>query len=130
VSPWFPKLNVVIAAIVVTIGFALIWNPIPIPVVALAGVGFAGLLLWLATTPRHAWAWASLFLGLESISWPVVQLIKLRLAGIVEPSEEQMRNLVSNLFLGVLFATFWLTLAYGIFRWIRRSEGETTTAKP
>jgi hypothetical protein len=29
-----------------------------------------------------------------------------------------------------VFATFWLTLAYGIFRWIRRSDRETIAAKP
>jgi hypothetical protein len=39
------------------------------------------------------------------------------------PSEEQMtEHLMSNAFLGVFFATFWLTFAYGIFRLIRRTE--------
>jgi hypothetical protein len=128
-SGWLPKLNAVVAAIVVTIGFALVWNPIPISVVIVSGLGFAALLLWLGTTPRHAWAWASLFLGLESLTWAAMPLIKLQLARPVELSEEQIRDLAEHLFPGILFATFWLTLAYGIFRWIRRSEEQIPDAR-
>jgi hypothetical protein len=129
-SQWFPKLNAIIAAIVVTFGFALVWNPIPISVVIVAGVGFAVLLLWLGSTPRHAWAWASLFLGLESLTWAAMPLIKLQAARPAEPSAEQMGTLLSNVFFGVVFATFWQTHAYRIFRWIRPSDRETNAAKP
>jgi hypothetical protein len=121
-SEWVPKVNAVAAGVVVTFGFTMAWNPIPVAWAVAAGVGFVALLVWLGTTPRHVWAWACLFLGLESLSWPVGELIKLRMSGMAEPTEEQMKELVGTMFLGIFFATFWLTFAYGIFRWIKRSE--------
>src|SRR5438093_13760757 len=121
-----PKFNALIAAILVTIGFTMVWNPIPVSWAVVAGLGFTALLLWVGTTARHTWAWACLFLGLESLSWPAVQMIKLRMSGVAEPSEDQMRELVGTMFLGVFFATFWLTFAYGVFRWIKRGEEPDT----
>src|SRR5205823_1542123 len=116
-----PKLNAVVAAILVTIGFTMVWNLIPVSWAVVAGLGFTALLLWVGTTARHTWAWACLFLGLESLSWPAVQMIKLRMATSAL-SDDQMKDMVGTLFLGVFFATFWLTFAYGIFRLIRRTE--------
>ena len=126
-ADWFPKLNVLIAAVLVTIGFTMAWNPIRVSLVVAAGLVFTALLLWLGTTPRHTWAWACLFLGLESLSWPMIQMIKLRVtASFEQATDEQMQSLVADLIFGIVFATFWLTFAYGIFRAIRRSESETT----
>ena len=121
-SDWALKLNAVAAGVVVTFGFTMAWNPIPVSWAAMAGVGFTALLVWLGTTPKHVWAWACLFLGLESLSWPAVQMIKLQMSGVAEPSEDQLKELVGTSFLGIFFATFWLTFAYGIFRWIKRGE--------
>ena len=123
-SEWTPKLNALAAGVLVTIGFTLVWNPIPVSWAAGAGLGFTALLFWLGTTPRHVWAWACLFLGIESLSWPAVQMIKLKMSGVVAPSEDQMKELVGTAFLGIFFATFWLTFAYGIFRWIARGENQ------
>jgi hypothetical protein len=123
---WLPKLNILIAATLVTIGFVMVWTPIPVSWVVAAGLGFVVLLLWVGRTPRHVWGWACLFLGLESLSWPAVQIFKLRMAGVEAPSEEQMSQVVASGFLGVFFATFWLTFAYGIFRWIRRTQTAQT----
>ena len=121
-ADWLPRLNAVIAAILVTIGFTMVWNPIPVSWAVAAGLGFTALLLWIGTTARHTWAWACLFLGLESLSWPAVQMIRLKMGGVAEPSEDQMKELIGTSFLGVFFATFWLTFAYGVFRWIKRAE--------
>ena len=121
-SDWTLKLNAVAAGVVVTLGFTMVWNPIPLSLAVLAGLGFTALLVWLGTTPKHIWAWACLFLGLESLSWPAVQMIKLQMSGTAEPSEDQMKELVGTMFLGIFFATFWLTFAYGVFRWIKRGE--------
>ncbi len=121
-SEWTPRINAVAAGVVVTVGFTMVWNPIPVSWAVAAGVGFTALLVWLGTTPRHVWAWACLFLGLESLSWPAVELIKLRMSGMAEPTEEQMQELIGTMFLGIFFATFWLTFAYGLFRWIKRGE--------
>jgi hypothetical protein len=122
-SNWVPKLHPVLAGILITIGFTMVWNPIPVAWTVAAALGFTALLLWLGTTPRHTWAWACLFLGLESLSWPAVQLVKLRMSGVSTLSQEQMQELVGNAFFGIFFATFWLTFAYGLFRWIRRAGG-------
>jgi len=121
-SDWTPKLNAVAASVVVTFGFTLVWNPIPLSWTVLAGLGFTALLVWLGPTPKHVWAWACLFLGLESLSWPAVQMIKLKMSGVAEPSEDQMKELVGTMFLGIFFATFWLTFAYGLFRWLKRAD--------
>src|SRR5436853_4765268 len=119
-AEWLPRLNAVAAAILVTIGFTMVWNPIPVSWAVAAGLGFTALLLWIGTTPRHTWAWACLFLGLESLSWPAVQIFKSGMAGA--PSDEQTASLMGNSLLGIFFATFWLTFAYGIFRLIRRTD--------
>ena len=121
-SEWTPKLNAVTAGVVVTIGFTMVWNPIPVSWAVAAGLGFTALLAWLGTTPGYVWAWAFLFLGLESLSWPAVEIIKLRVSGVAELSEEQMKDLVPTLFMGVICATFFLSFAYGVFRWIKRGE--------
>jgi len=129
-TDWLPRFNVLTAAVLVTIGFALVWDPISVLWVVVAGLGFTALLQWVGRTPRHVWAWACLFLGLESLSWPMVQLMKLRMSGAAVSSEDQMREVVGSLFLGLFFATFWLTFAYGVFRWIRRAESQGPTAEP
>jgi hypothetical protein len=121
-SNWTPRINAVAAGVFVTIGFTMAWNPIPVSYAVIAGLGFTALLVWLGTTPGYVWAWASLFLGLESLSWPLVEIIKLRMGGVMEPSEEQMKELVPTLFMGVICATFFLSFAYGVFRWIKRGE--------
>jgi hypothetical protein len=118
-------LNALVAAVFVTIGFTLVWNPIPIFLTLIAGLGFMAVLLRIGTTAPHVWAWACLFLGIESLSWSIVQVVKLRMV-TVPPSEEQLIAAMGNAFLGVFFATFWLTFAYGIFRWIRRNDSAGT----
>jgi len=120
-------LNALIASVFVTIGFTMVWDPIPASWAIIAGLGFTGLLFWVGTTARHVWAWACLFLGLESLSWPALQFIKLRMAN-ASPDEDQLVSVMGNAFLGIFFATFWLTFAYGIFRWIRRTESAEGTS--
>jgi hypothetical protein len=127
-SDWTPRINAVAAGVVVTFGFTMVWNPIPLSWTVMAGLGFTALLVWLGPTPKHVWAWACLFLGLESLSWPAMQLIRLKMSGVTELSEDQMKELAGTMFLGIFFATFWLTFAYGLFRWIKR--GETPDESP
>jgi hypothetical protein len=119
-------LNALIASVVVMIGFYVVWNPVPVSWTVIAGLGFMAVLLWVGTTAPHVWAWACLFVGLESLSWPIVQFVKLRVSG-APPTEDQLIAAMWNAFLGVFFATFWLTFAYGIFRWIRRTDSAETT---
>ncbi len=114
-------LNALVASGFVTIGFTLVWNLIPVYLTVVAGLGFLAILLWVGTTVPHVWAWACLFLGIESLSWSIIQFVKLRM-GSVPPSEDQVIAAMGDAFMGVFFATFWLTFAYGIFRWIRRTD--------
>src|SRR2546425_10646596 len=97
-SDWALTLNAVAAGVVVAFGFTMAWNPIPVSWAVLAGLGFVALLVWLGTTPKHVWAWACLFLGLESLSWPAVPMIKLQMSGVTEPNEDQMKELVGTSF--------------------------------
>ena len=41
---------------------------------------------------------------------------------MTKPSEDQMVELLHAGVFGVIFATFWLSFAYGVFRWIKRTE--------
>ncbi len=52
----------------------------------------------------------------------MVQMIKLKQGGVAEPSEDQTIELLRAGVFGVIFATFWLTFANGVFRWIKRGE--------
>src|SRR2546425_13174762 len=104
-SEWTIKLNAVAAGVVVTFGFTMAWNPIPVSWAVLAGLCFIVLLVWLDTTPKHVWAWACLLLGLESLSWPTVQMIKLQMSGVTEHSDDPMVELLHAGVFGVIFAT-------------------------
>src|SRR2546428_4529837 len=115
-SDWTLKLNAVAAGVVVAFGFTMAWNPIPVSWAVLAGLGFTALLVWLGTTPKHVWAWACLFLGLESLSWPAVQMINLQMSGLTEPNEHHMVELLHAVVFGFIFASFCLTIASRHFR--------------
>jgi len=39
---------------------------------------------------------------------------------------KSLKELIGTVCLGIFFATFWLTFAYGVFRWIKRDEPPET----
>ena len=109
------RFNAVLGSLVVTLGFWVMWGKL-VPSVAVAlALGVAAFLAWQGKTVATVWAWVTLLVGLESLAWPILTMVRIRLA-TAEPTEEQMGTLASSVLLGVPFAIFWLTFAYGIFK--------------
>jgi hypothetical protein len=127
-----PQLHVVLGAIVVTIGFWLVWGGLPTPVVALAALAAAGFLTWQGTTIAHVWAWTCLLLGFASAAWPMATMVQVRMAAgeaaAAEPSDEQIGLILTAVVAGLFSSVFWVSFGIGIFRWIKRKEAEQAGA--
>src|SRR6185436_4967146 len=77
--------------------------------------GVAGFLIWQGRTIGLVWAWATLLLGLESLAWPIITMVQVRLA-TTEPNDEQMGTILSAVLMGLFSAVFWITFSYGFFK--------------
>lgn len=123
-----PQLHAVLGAIVVTIGFWLVWDGLPIPVVVIAALAVAGFLAWQGSTIAHVWAWTCLLLGFASAAWPMATMVQVRMAAgeaaVAEPSDEQMGLILTAVVAGLFSSVFWISFGGGIFRWIKRKELE------
>ncbi len=126
---WTPQLNAVLAAIVVTIGFWIVWGELPAMVAALSAFGLAVALAFLGRTIAAVWAWATLLLGLESLAWPIMTMWQLRGLG-PQPSDEAMSQILTAIVGGLFSSIFWLTFAIGIFRWNRAKTTSEPEAPP
>jgi hypothetical protein len=115
------RLNAVLGSLIVTIGFWITWGELSPTVAAVVALAAAGFLVWRGRTIAMVWAWATLLLGIESLSWPVVTMVRTRLAG-PEPTDEQMTALLASVVFGLFSAVFWITFSYGIFRWTRQEK--------
>jgi hypothetical protein len=120
---WMLRLNAALASLVVALGFWMIWATLPLPVTLAVALGVGVFLAWQAATIGAVWAWATLLLGLESLAWPIVTMVTLRLT-TEEPSDQQMGMILTAVLFGLFSAIFWLTFSYGIFKWTRRKGGE------
>ena len=123
-------LNAVLGSLVVTVGFWLIWGEIPPALAVVWALLVAGFLIWQGSTIAAIWAWVTLFLGLESLTWPVVTMVRVRMTA-TEPTEQEMGLILTALLFGLFSAIFWLTFSYGIYRRFIRKETEAveTTGK-
>jgi hypothetical protein len=118
-----PHLHAVLGAVVVTIGFWLAAGAVPLEMLAAVALGVAGFLAWQGTTLGRIWAWASLLLGLDSLAWPVVTMI--RISRVTEqPDDQQMGMILTAVVAGLFASVFWLSFGWGIFRWAKRKELE------
>jgi hypothetical protein len=127
---WQIQVNAGLASVVVALGFWLMWGEIPVALVVLLGLAVAGFLVWQSRTVVAVWAWATLFLGLESLAWPIITMVQVRMAG-GEPTEEQMGRILTAMLFGLFSAIFWMTFAYGMFKWMRKkAEEEAALVKP
>lgn len=123
---WTSQLHAVLGAIAVTIGFWLVWGELPVALVAAIALAAAGFLVWQGTTIAHVWAWTCLLLGFASAAWPVATMVQVRMeaAGAAEPSDEQMGLILTAVVAGLFSSVFWVSFAFGVFRWIKRKELE------
>jgi hypothetical protein len=118
-----PRVHAVLGSLVVTVGFWLIWKELPVVVVALVGVGLAGLLTYLGPTVGAVWAWATLLLGVECLAWPFVTMVQVRMV-TTEPTDQQMGEILTAVLWGLPSGVFWTTMAWGLFKRLAKPAGE------
>lgn len=112
---WTPQVNAFLGSAVVTVGAWLAWDQLSLFGTALLFVSLAGFLIWQGKTLGIIWAWSTLFLGLESLIWPILVMAR-NWSATAEPSDEEMSIMLSSLLMGLFSAVFWLTFSYGLFK--------------
>lgn len=115
------KLHAVAGAVVVTVGFWLAVGAVPRELLAAIALGVAGFLVWQGTTLGRLWAWASLLLGLDSLAWPIVTMVRISRAA-EQPTDQQMGLILTSVVAGLFASVFWVSFAWGVFRWVQRRE--------
>lgn len=118
---WTPQLNAVLGSVVVTVGFWLTWGEFPLAGVVMLAVGVAGFLVWRGSTIAAVWAWTTLLLGVESLSWPIVTMIRIRQSGS-DPTAQEMGQILTSVLFGLFSAIFWVTFSYGLFKRMAKVE--------
>jgi hypothetical protein len=108
---------------VVTIGLWLLVGTFPLVFGVTFTIGLALLLAWKCPSIGYIWSASTLLLGLESLAWPVLQMVDLQTLGPEPPLEELQRIFTAVLF-GLFSGVFWMTFAYGIFK---RTRGDRHT---
>lgn len=121
--PWAAWLNALLATLVVTTGAWLVWAPFPTGWAL--GLLFAVLLfhltlVWRGTSIGIVWAWGTLLLGLESLAWPVTEMVRMR--AMSQPTEEEMGQVLNAVLFGLFSSVFWTTFALGLFKRAHRTE--------
>jgi hypothetical protein len=109
------QLNAVLGSLVVTCGLWLIWADAPPAILALVVVTLAALLNWGTSSLPAMWMWATGLIGLESLAWPMLTMIRVKMTGR-EPTEQEMGIILTAMLFGLFSSIFWLTFSYGIFK--------------
>lgn len=112
---WLLRLHAILGSLVVTIGFWLTWGTLTTPVLMALSLGIVAFLLWRAPSLPAIWAWTTLLLGIESLTWPILTMLRVRMES-TEPTDQQMGDILTSVLFGFFSAIFWLTFAYGIFK--------------
>ncbi|MGH7164392.1 MAG: hypothetical protein ACREIS_02575 [Nitrospiraceae bacterium] len=126
---WVQRLNAVLGSLVVTVGFWLIWGDLSLALALVLALAVVAVLAWRGSTVAEVWAWALALLGLESLAWPVVTMVRVRMQSS-EPTEQQMGVILTAVLFGLFSSIFWLTFSYGLFRWIGREKEEIKADQP
>ncbi len=124
---WVVRINAVVGSLVVTLGFWLIWEEFPLTFAVAMALVVAGFLVWQGSTIAAIWAWVTLLLGLESLAWPIVTMVQVRMA-LDEPTEQEMGTILTAVLFGLFSSIFWLTLSYGIYKTMVRGETQAVEA--
>jgi len=108
-------LNALLGSVLVTIGmwfllggFSLAWGGVVL-------LGLTGFFVWWSPTIAHVWAVSTLLLGLESLAWPILQMVDLRQLG-PEPPLEDLQRIFNAVLFGLFSGVFWLTFSYGVYK--------------
>lgn len=120
------QLNAVLGSLVVVIGLWLLVGAFPIAWGVIATLILALLLAWKCPSIGYIWSVSTFLLGLESLAWPVSQMVDIRKLGPEPPLEDLQRIFTAVLF-GLFSGVFWMIFAYGIFK---RTRGDLAPSKP
>jgi|GEM_PF-895690 len=119
-------LNALLGSVLVTIGmwfllggFSLAWGVVVL-------LGLTGVFIWGRLTIAHVWAVSTLLLGLESLAWPILQMVDLQQLG-PEPPLEDLKRIFNAVLFGLFSGVFWLTFSYGVYK---RTQPTVETAIP
>ncbi len=120
-----------LGAVVVTVGLWLAMGGAPPGALAAAALAVAGFLAWQGTTLGRVWAWVSLLIGLDSLAWPILTMARISRV-TQQPDDQQMGMILTAVVAGLFASVFWISFAWGIFRWIKRQEAgpDETAAAP
>src|SRR5262245_19531967 len=102
---WTILLNAFLGGMVVAAGAWLAWDQLNVPGAGLGLVLVTGFLAWQGRTIGLVWAWSTLFLGVESLVWPVITMAQVR-AITDQPSDQQMGAILSAVLMGLFSAVF------------------------
>ncbi len=120
------QLNAVLGSLVVVIGLGLLVGAFPLAWGVTATLALAFLLAWKCPSIGYIWSVSFFLLGLESLAWPVSQMVDIRKLGPEPPLEDLQRIFTAVLF-GLFSGVFWMIFAYGIFK---RTRGDLAPPHP
>ena len=118
---WTPQLHALLGGLVAAGGVFVMWEQAGIVWTLLIAAGATAFLLWQGRSIGAVWAWTTLGLGIESMTWPIVTMIRIRMEGI-EPTEEQMGTILNAVLFGLFASVFWVTFAFGLFKRLREQN--------
>ena len=115
---WTPQLHAVFGGIVVAIGVFVMWEQAATTWALLVATASTAFIWWQGRSIAAVWAWTTMGLGIESMTWPIVTMIR----GGSQPTEEQMETILNAVLFGLFTSVFWITFAFGLFRRIREQN--------
>ncbi|MDR4473303.1 MAG: hypothetical protein MRJ92_11900 [Nitrospira sp.] len=118
---WTPQLHAVLGGIVIAIGIVVMWEQAVLLWALLVGTIATAFLLWKGRSIGTVWAWTTLGLGAESMTWPIVTMVQMRMGGS-QPTEEQMGAILNAVIFGLFTSVFWVTFAFGLFKRLKEQQ--------
>ncbi|HUM40963.1 MAG TPA: hypothetical protein PKJ04_14570 [Nitrospira sp.] len=122
---WTPQVHAVLGGLVIAIGIVVMWQQAVLFWALLVGAIATALLLWKGRSIGAVWAWTTLGLGVESMTWPIVTMVRM---GGSQPTEAQMETILNAVIFGLFTSVFWVTFAFGLFKRLREQQAPPAQA--
>lgn len=124
---WTPQFHALLGGLVIAIGVVVMWEQAVLLWALLVGAIATAFLLWKGRNIGAVWAWTTLGLGVESMTWPIVTMVQMRMGGS-EPTEAQMETILNAVIFGLFTSVFWVTFAFGLFKRLREQQAPMAPA--
>lgn len=124
---WTPQFHALLGGLVIAIGVVVMWEQAVLLWALLVGAIATAFLLWKGRNIGAVWAWTTLGLGVESLTWPIVTMVQMRMGGS-EPTEAQMETILNAVIFGLFTSVFWVTFAFGLFKRLREQQAPMAPA--